>query len=29
MEPGPNNGGAWDTYEDAKEDGLQEALKKL
>jgi hypothetical protein len=26
---GPNDGGAWDTYEDAKENGLQEALKHI
>ena len=26
---GPNDGGAWDTYEEAKEDGLQEALKLI
>ena len=28
-ESGPNNAGAWDTYENAKEDGLQEALKLI
>ena len=26
---GPNDGGAWDSYEDAMENGLQEALKML
>lgn len=28
-ETGSNDAGAWDTYEDAMEDGLQEALKLL
>ena len=26
---GPNDGGAWDSYEDAMENGLQEALKMI
>lgn len=28
-EKSPNNGGIWDTYEEAMEDGLQEALKLI
>nr|DAO67768.1 MAG TPA: hypothetical protein [Caudoviricetes sp.] len=26
---GPNDGGNWDTYEEALEEGLQEALKLI
>lgn len=26
---GPNDGGKWDTYEEALEEGLQEALKLI